>query len=119
MKKKDISMHIRMPEIILIASLLLVGLLSLFIINTFKTRGDVAHVTVDGELYAEYSLSVDAEYKIGNTNTIVIEGGYAFMKSAECPDKTCVHTGKISSVGERIVCLPNKVMVEIRGGGGQ
>ena len=119
MKKKDISMHIRMPEIILIASLLLLGLLSLFIMNAYKTAGDTVRVSVDGELFAEYPLTVDAKYRINGTNTLVIEDGRAFMEDADCPDKTCVHTGKISSVGERIVCLPNRVMAEIRGGAGE
>jgi hypothetical protein len=39
------------------------------------------------------------------------------MKSADCPDKTCVTIGgRISRAGERIVCLPNSLIIEIRGG---
>ena len=35
------------------------------------------------------------------------------MKEADCPDKYCVKQGKIKNVGETIVCLPHKVVVEI------
>ncbi|MFR5116202.1 MAG: NusG domain II-containing protein [Eubacterium sp.] len=31
------------------------------------------------------------------------------MISADCPDKLCVNQHAISSNGETIVCLPNKV----------
>jgi hypothetical protein len=35
------------------------------------------------------------------------------MKEAECPDRSCVKQGKISKNKESIVCLPNKVIVEV------
>jgi hypothetical protein len=40
------------------------------------------------------------------------------MKDADCPDKLCEKTGKISKNGETIVCLPHRVVVEIQGGEG-
>lgn len=36
------------------------------------------------------------------------------MIEADCPDKLCVHQGYISRVGEVLVCIPNKVVVEIK-----
>ena len=50
------------------------------------------------------------------TNTLVIENGKADMISADCPDKLCVNQHAISSNGETIVCLPNKVVVEVEDG---
>ena len=52
----------------------------------------------------------------GFINTLVIENGKADMISADCPDKLCVKQHAISSNGETIVCLPNKVVVEIEDG---
>ena len=37
------------------------------------------------------------------------------MTDANCPDKYCVHQNPIHSAGEVIVCLPNKLVVEITG----
>ena len=37
------------------------------------------------------------------------------MSSATCPDGDCVKQGRICDEGETIVCLPNKVVVEILG----
>lgn len=38
------------------------------------------------------------------------------MKWADCPDKLCIHQGKISHTGETIACLPNRVTVRVISG---
>ena len=101
-------------ETVVICALLLAGFLSLLFVDLFASEGSNVIVTVDGELYGEYSLYFDAVYEIGEGNRLVIEGGVAYMSHADCPDKTCVNMGKISRVGEKIICLPNRVAVEIR-----
>ncbi len=121
---------------ILVLSLLLVAL-SVFIITRAVRQGgahtDVyvggelvgyypgayAEVTVDGELFARYALSSDGEYVLnGGTNVLLIKDGRAYMKSATCPDKTCVsrHKTGVHTDGETITCLPNRVRIEIIGG---
>lgn len=45
-------------------------------------------------------------------NTILVEPGAISMQSADCPDKLCIRQGTLHSVG-RIVCLPNRVMIEM------
>jgi hypothetical protein len=35
---------------------------------------------------------------------------------ADCPDQRCVHQGWASRTGQCIVCLPNRVMIQIEGG---
>ncbi len=47
-----------------------------------------------------------------------ISGGRVHMIDSACPDKLCVKTGWISRPGESIVCLPNRVVIEIRSGEG-
>lgn len=54
---------------------------------------------VDGELLVEVTVGEDG----------------VFVKSSQCSDKLCEHTGKISRVGQSIVCLPAKVSVTIEG----
>lgn len=46
-------------------------------------------------------------------NTVIIKDGKAYMKDADCSDKTCINQGKISKVGEAVVCLPNGVILEV------
>jgi hypothetical protein len=47
------------------------------------------------------------------TNVLVIQDGYAYMKEADCPDGLCIHQGRIHKAGQSIVCLPNRVVVTI------
>lgn len=61
---------------------------------------------------------------IGTTIPIETEYGYNLVEiddekvrviEADCPDKIDVKQGYISRIGETIVCLPNKVVIEIKG----
>lgn len=49
---------------------------------------------------------------------VEIEGGRVRMVDSACPDKLCVRTGWISRPGQSIVCLPNRVVIEIVSGEG-
>ncbi len=109
-------------DIILVGVLLIISLSVLLFVFLTREEGAVADVYVDGVKVAEYPLSIDGVYYLNNgSNVLVIEDGVAYMREANCPDKFskngCVNTGKISYVGQTIVCLPNKIIVEIVGEG--
>ena len=70
-------------------------------------------VTVDGEIFGTYSLAEDQTVDIDGTNRLVIENGTAEMEWADCPDQLCVNQRAVSRQGESIICLPNKVIVEV------
>ena len=83
-----------------------------------KKDGNTVVVRVDGQIYKTLDLNKDTELQIeslGGQNILVIDKGQAYMKSADCRDEICVHQGKISKTGETIVCLPNKVVIEVVG----
>ncbi|MCM1266383.1 MAG: NusG domain II-containing protein [Bacteroidales bacterium] len=48
-------------------------------------------------------------------NVLRISGTEVSMEAADCPDQICVHHIPISKAGESIICLPHKLVVEIRG----
>lgn len=50
--------------------------------------------------------------KVG-TCVMVIDGAKVYMESADCPNQICVHHSSISHKGETIICLPNRVVIEI------
>ena len=68
-----------------------------------------------GEEYGTYSLSEDQTIEINDTNVCEIQNGEVNMKEADCPDQLCIHQGPIHIQGETIVCLPNRVVLEITG----
>jgi hypothetical protein len=85
-----------------------------------KTGGNKVSVSVDGVEQIAFSLDEDLEYEIdgynGGTNLLMIKNGSAFLLNASCPDHLCVKMGKIRNVGQSIICLPNRVVIEIKGG---
>ena len=118
MEKKKIK-----RDIMLIATLIIVCAAAFLIINfVVKKYGITAVVKVDGNIVymlpLDKNASVTVEGYQGGSNTVVIENGTVYMKDADCPDKLCEKTGKISKNGETIVCLPHRVVVEIQGGEG-
>lgn len=111
MKKRDL---------ILLCVILAVCAASFFVIRLFQRgEGSRIAITVDGEIYGEYSLSEDQTIEIDNeygTNVVVISDGKVYMSEADCPDKYCVDQGEKDKSGQSIVCLPHKLIVEILGG---
>ena len=114
--KKRLSLN-DIRFIIGIAVALLVLLAASFFLNGEK--GAEVQVTIDGEVYGTFSLSENQEIPIMidgvTTNLLVIKDGKADMTEADCPDMLCVHQRAVSKNNESIVCLPNKVVVQVIG----
>ncbi len=113
----------RKNDIILIAVVLLAALAAYAGILYYlakNTRNGVAVVTVGGEVYGRYPLDEDIVEKIelpdGSYNILEIRDGRADITEASCPDKICVNHRAVSRKNQSIVCLPNKVVVEIENG---
>lgn len=105
-------------DIILGAALLLIALSVFLFVECTRTGGELVTVELDGEEIGRYPLDTDKRVPLKDgKNVLVIEDGKAYMESADCPDKVCVRTGKISRVGEQIVCLPNRVFIRVIGEG--
>lgn len=104
-------------DLILAAIIIVIAAAGLIYMNISKQNGDVVVIRVDGEIYKELPLNKDTSLEIkgvnGGTNQLVIKDGHADIVDASCPDKICVHQRDIENDGETIVCLPNKVVVEI------
>ena len=96
-------------DFILIGLVLLIAVI--FFIFIPRENANLAKITVDGKLYTTVSLDKDQRIEINHTNVAVVENGEIYMESATCPDKLCVHQGRISDTSKKIVCLPNKVII--------
>lgn len=58
------------------------------------------------------TIPIETEY---GYNLIEIGDGKVRVIEASCPDKLDVKQGYISKTGEIIVCLPNRLTIEIKG----
>ena len=108
-------------DMVLVAVILTIAAISLFMGKAIKDDGNSVVVSVDSTRVAEYSLKDEGTYELigydGGYNTLIIENGVAYLLEADCPDKLCVKQGKISKVGETIVCLPHRIVIEVVGEG--
>lgn len=104
-----------LADFILIISLLIVAITLVFVVNCTKKTGAQVDVEINGKYVTSYSLANDGEWALnGGTNILVIKDGYAYLTYADCPDHTCIKTGKIKYAGQSIICLPNKVAIIVR-----
>ena len=112
---------IRPLDIILIAVLLLGGIgISLYSRHT--TAGATATVYINGEIYKIIELEkVGESYELplpcSPKATLLVEKGCISFKQADCNDKLCVSSGKLSHRGDTAACLPAKAVVTIENGG--
>lgn len=121
---KNLMKMVKIGDIVIIALLVMLSFLPLaiFTYQNASANGDSMHVVVsaDGEVVHEMELKNDHTREIyefvddhGHENTVVREGLIVYISDANCQDLLCVQQGQISEVGETLVCLPNRVLVEI------
>ena len=86
--------------------------------NTYKHI--YAKISVNGELLDTIDLSnqtistLTINCDLGS-NTIYLSNNSVYISHADCPDHLCVKQGAISKVGETIICLPHKLIIELKG----
>ncbi|MDR0957998.1 MAG: NusG domain II-containing protein [Clostridiales bacterium] len=113
---------LKKPDILLIIFLAVCAVCGWALPLAFgNEQGEYAAVFVKGKLLCKESLYTEKTIEIidengHNINTVKISGGKVFMEYADCPDKVCMNSGVVCHSGETIVCLPNKVVIEITGG---
>ena len=82
-----------------------------------RAQGGSVIVKSNGRTQAEYPLSQDRTVELhsesGGHNVLVIEDGCAYITEASCPDKLCIHSGRISETGQTLICLPNRLSIII------
>lgn len=110
-KSKDIYIYGAAAILFAVAVLCFSGLLN--------PKGSFCVVKVNGVQRAQYPLEKDGSYTVtgyrGTQLTFSVKDGSVKMENSDCPDKICMAHRPISRAGECIVCLPNRVVLEIAG----
>ena len=115
-------MNKRIKKLLPVCAVLLVVLICIVWLILQKStmhKGGYAEVRISGISVERLDLDKDTRMQFHGQNDIdvvvVTENGCAYVEKSECPDKICVKTGTMSAVGEQIVCLPARLVVEIIG----
>ncbi len=99
-------------DVIIIISIALATIIGIAAIFVFSGEGSTVTIKQNNETVYSGSLYKDNEVSL-STNTVVIKNGEVYMRDATCKNQVCVKHSKISSKGESIICLPNRVIAEI------
>ncbi len=107
---------------ILCGALLLAAALFLFR-APLRGGGRVVHIYVDGALYQSVPLGAAQTVRVereGHVNVVAVDARGVWMQDADCPNQECIAQGKVTpdnlqtrALGNRILCLPNRVTVEL------
>lgn len=105
-------------DIKLVFVLLCISIIGVILFNFFGKSGRSALVYHDGVLIKTIDLSIDDRYVVNGDNgdvVIVVNDGKIRVDSENSPLHLCSRQGYISNTYESIVCLPNKIVINISG----
>ena len=109
-------LRIRIFDIFIIALLLLLCVLW-FSIGFIGGDSLTATVYLDGKEVFSASLNefeTPEEKEFSGVTLLFESDGVTFAKS-DCANRLCVKAGKLSRAGDAMACIPNKVVVELKG----
>ncbi len=83
-----------------------------------RTQDSFVEVYVNGNFVCQLDLDEDATVNLMkmkcNVDVVIeVKDGKVSVIHSDCPDKLCVSSSAVSSVGGMIVCLPNKVVIKV------
>lgn len=107
-------------EIAGIIGIVIIALAAIFIMKSTSLSANPKYVviTIDNKVYKKIPFdhntydSFDIHTDLGS-NHVLIEKGTVKIIEADCPDQVCVNTKPATNVGDMIVCLPHKLIIEI------
>lgn len=95
----------------------IIFVISIYLVFNKNNNGNVAKVLKNGEIILEIDLTLDEqEYVVDGVNgpvKILAGNGKIKVIEEDSPYHICSKQGYISSPYETIVCLPNKISIEI------
>lgn len=110
-------------DIVIIVVLIISSFIPHFIYSSVGSKNNkdlYATIKVDGEIHNTIDLPTTSEEKFiiqteNGTNTILVNNNEINIIHADCKDELCVKQGIISKIGKTLICLPNKLIIEIKG----
>lgn len=116
-------LYIKRGDVVIIAAVAVISFAMLAMqVSLPGGDGKLYAVIFCGESRERYPLDENRTVILKNnsyTLTVEIKDGYAKVTAADCPDRVCMNTAPVSSVGGYIACVPAKTLVKIvKDGGG-
>lgn len=106
-------------DILIITIILAISFSALLLYrNTISKTPAIAKIYYYSKVVMTIDLSEKKDYSFSipqNKNVVfhVYKDGSMEFVESDCPDKICIKSGKLNSVGESAACLPNGIVVKI------
>ena len=116
--KRDLG-RVTALDLVLVAVLLALPVWGL--VRTWRAALErpVARIYQNNRLLGVYPLDRDQVVAIGDdakpAMRIEIKAGAIRVAESNCPKGVCKHAGGIRTPGRSIVCVPNRVLIELKG----
>ena len=111
--------------IIILAAILLVVILWLAVVvwrNSIGTKGLITEIYVEGQLTHTIASAEDKQElrleSAAGYNVLQFGPQGVRMLEADCHNQDCVRVGLQNQPGDVIACLPHRLLICLRGGGG-
>ncbi|UCG44014.1 MAG: NusG domain II-containing protein [candidate division WOR-3 bacterium] len=104
-------------DLVLIAAV--VASAAVFYVRVLRGRGGpvAAHVYLDGNLIHVLPLEKERVVEVPGENVVIeVQGNRVRISESDCPKRICLQTGWISRPGRPIVCVPKKLLIQVKGG---
>ena len=116
--KRDLA-RLTVLDVLLIAALL--ALPGWALVRSWRASREqpVAFIYQNNRLLGEYQLDREQVILIGDQARpdmkIEIKGGAIRVAESDCPKGVCKQSGWVRTPGRSIMCVPNRVLIELKG----
>lgn len=115
MAEKGSFYKINSSDLIIIILILIVSIGIIFVQFGQNRQASEAFVYYQGKLLLQINMNKNNVYNLSDAKMkIEVENRRIRISESDCPKRMCMRKGWIQTPGDVIVCVPNKVLIEIR-----
>ncbi|NLK70564.1 MAG: NusG domain II-containing protein [Clostridiales bacterium] len=110
---------IKKTDVVIILIVIIFCLIGFFIYKShFADKPAVAEIYYKSNLVEVIDLTNPKErtFSIPQNNNVIFQvysdGSICFLES-DCPDKICILSGRLDTIGQTAACLPNEIILKI------
>ena len=115
--------HLKLGDYLIIAVVVILSFLPFKLLMSGQTTSSdatiIAVIRVNNKTVKKINLDHDTIWRFnrnGEENTVQVKNHQIRVIEANCKDQLCVKQGWKDEVGQTIVCLPHKFLIELRNG---
>lgn len=102
-----------------LAAAAMAGIVIFAAMKSLPIEQPMAEIRLNGEVIRTVPLTAEEEFTVdcdSGWNRICVSDGAVCVSDADCPDRVCVSTGRISGGAVPIICLPHRLEIVIVSG---